>query len=124
MTNQELQNKITEYKKLADNIDELTKAKKQLSSEILTELESTGEMVVTTPEGIKATVVEKTTIKYLDETAIIKYLRDNNIEGTYETKIVTTKLNSKLKDNKNLTLQESLKPYYSQTTARELKVTK
>lgn len=110
----ELLLKQAEQEKLKAEVD-------QMKADLLAEMTAAGLTKVVTPEAT-ATMANKETIKYTDESAIIKYLLDNGYNSYVETKVKTTALNKVLKTQTNLT--ESLNPLFTTAVSTELRIKK
>lgn len=111
MSTQELFNKIETYKSLQDQVDNLQKQLGELKEQIMAEMTNNGETKVETDLGIVASIVAKETYKYLDELAMIRYLKENGLAQYISEKVNVPSLNKELK--KGQTLCESLKPMYN-----------
>lgn len=71
--------------------------------------------------GFKATITNKTTYKYTDESAIVNYIIQKGLSDIYLSKeISTTKLNNALKEKGQL--YENLKSYVSENITEALTV--
>ena len=117
-----LEEKIKEYFELKNNIDKMVEHKEALGAEIKGLLSNEPDQTYTTAGGLKATVVNSTTFKYDDKTAIIEYLTKKGLGDIYLTKDISTKkLNAELK-NEGM-LYENLKTYLTKTVTESLKVT-
>jgi len=111
-----LVNDYNELKAQADDIDNKMSA---LKTKILEELGDAREYM-TTDTHVTAKVVAKETIKYVDESAMINWLKNNGYSKFVVEKVDTTPMNKELK--KGLTLTESLKSMFTKTTSYTLKV--
>lgn len=116
-----LDEKIKRYFELKDEIAVLETEKDQLSESIKAMIGVFPDQAYTTPDGYSAKLIEKTTYKYNDETAIIKYLNDKNLADTYMVKkFDTTKINKELKNHG--ILFNDLKEYISEVLTESLTV--
>lgn len=118
MTNLEIN--INNYKKIQDQIDSLEAQKNELKTQIIEEMTSNGLFNLSTEDGISAKIVDKQNFKYLDELAIMKYLKENGYDQFIKQSIDTTNMNKELK--KSSLLAENLKNLYSVTTNKTLMV--
>lgn len=104
-----LMNDIEEYNEIQKKIDELTEKKNELNEKIKVAMIDQKVNKVETTNGVTASLVAKTSSKYTDEVALIKYLKENDglkyIKETVNTKL----LNEDLKKSPSL-LTENLKP--------------
>lgn len=112
-----LESKVDQYYDLKQRIDELTEQSKVLSQEIGGEMKAQQIGEFYTSKDHVATYGSKTTFKYKDEDKIVDYLVKNGKEALVITKVLTTGLNTKLKnedDPDHKVLVEALNPYYVQ----------
>ena len=109
---------IKRYLELKSKIDDQKKELDDLKESILEEMGSREEFV--TEDGIKAKITFKDKYDYVDEVAIINWLKANGY-GCYVSEVVDSKkLNKELK--KGTTLTESLKTLYKKTEIKALSV--
>ena len=115
----ELYNYINEYNELQKLEKYLKNRKDQLKAKITASMQELGEKFVESDTGVSAALTLKETIKYTDEFAVIKYLKNNNLDE-YITTGIDTKFNSKLKES--ISLSEALADSFTITTVNALTV--
>lgn len=71
-------------------------------------------------DKVVATITPKTTFKYNDEPAMVKYLKENGMSQYIVEKIDSTRLNKVLKSS--VSLNEALKPQFTMNTSYALSV--
>lgn len=98
---------LEEYIVLQEQEAAIKAAKESIKSEFVDTLNQLGTNSYTSTSGrLKGTLALKSSVKYNDEVAIIKYLQDNGMSSYLKTVIDTTNFNKTLKTSK--VLQESL----------------
>lgn len=114
-----LEEKILKLIELSHQENELENQILNLKESIMKEMD---EQKLKTIETSKATATKsiKTTYKYNDEEAIMKYLKENGYEKYLETKIRKTDLNKELA--KNGLICEGLKSTFTKNETAELKI--
>lgn len=101
--------------------DELSIRKNDLADKIKNLLENEPKGKYESSNGIKATLVEKTIFKYVDETAIINYITKKGLKDIFLVKkIDTTKFNNELKTKGSLF--EDVKSYVAESKQKSLTV--
>lgn len=115
----ELYNYINEYNELQKQEKSIKNRKDQLKAKITASMQELGEQFVESDTGVSATLTFKETIKYTDEFAVIKYLKNNNLDE-YITTGIDTKFNSKLKES--ISLSEALADSFTITAINALTV--
>lgn len=115
-----LEVKVVEYANLQTQVEELQKQMDSLRGEILSEMSDLGVDKYTTTSGETAQVTLKETFKYVDEAAMINWLKANGYTQFIKEKVDTTPMNKELK--KGLTLTESLKPMFTKNVTSSLSV--
>ena len=110
---------VNEYNELRAQAEDVDIKMSALKTKILEELGDVREYM-TTDTHVTAKVVAKETIKYVDESAMINWLKNNGYSKFVVEKVDTTPMNKELK--KGLTLTESLKSMFTKTTSYTLKV--
>lgn len=115
----ELYNYINEYNELQKQEKSIKNRKDQLKTKITASMQELGEQFVESDTGVSATLTFKETIKYTDEFAVIKYLKNNNLDE-YITTGIDTKFNSKLKES--ISLSEALADSFTITAINALTV--
>lgn len=118
MTNLEIN--INKYKEIQDQIESLEAIKNELKNQIIEEMDSSNLNNILTETGVSAKLVDKQNFKYLDELAIMRFLKENGYEQFIKQSIDTTNMNKELK--KSNLLAESLKSLYTVNTNRTLMV--
>lgn len=111
--------KIEDYIELQRQQDELKAKLDSAKEDIINEMEVQG-LEKLEVDNYVAQVSNKVTIKYPDEVALIKYLKENGYGRYVVEKVDTTPLNKELK--KGGTLTESLHPFYNETKSKVLTV--
>ena len=112
-----LESKVKTYLEKQQLVESLKAELASLKDEIVSEMSDAG-LNVYTSDDVKAQVVNKETIKYNDEIAIINYLKENGLSRLVVEKIDTTNMNKELKSS--ATLNESLSQHITRTTAPTL----
>lgn len=112
-----LETSVKEYLALQEELEAIKVKMADLKTEIVNEMDSAG-LSTFQVDDVKAQVVNKETIKYLDEFAIIKYLKDNGLGRFIIEKLDTTSMNKELKSSTTLT--EDLNSYLARTIAPTL----
>ena len=115
----ELYNYINEYNELQKQEKSIKNRKDQLKTKITASMQELGEQFVESDTGVSATLTFKETIKYTDEFAVIKYLKNNNLDE-YITTGIDTKFNSKLKES--ISLSEALADSFTITAINAITV--
>ena len=110
---------VNQYNELKAQEYDISTQMSTLKASILEELGDITEYV-TTDTHVTAKVVAKETFKYTDESAMIKWLKNNGYAQFVVEKVNTTPMNKELK--KGLTLTESLKTMFTKTTSYSLTV--
>ena len=114
---------FVEYNKIQEQEKEIKNQKDSLKADILKALEEKQLLEYVSTDGtLKGSIVNKETIKYEDEFAIIKYLKENNLNKFVKETIDTTNFNKELKSSK--LLQESLSGTFISTTVPALTIKK
>lgn len=120
MSLETLENTINEYASIQVQEEVLKTRKEELRQQIISALKEEGTDSYTTSLGNSAKVMSKTTIKYLDESAIIRFFKKNNLNGFISEKLNTTEVNKELK--RSQTLNESLNSYFTEEVSQSLTV--
>lgn len=115
-----IENYIKEFSKIKSELDNLEAQKNDLSDKIKFLMTENSLKEFITTDGVSAKISTKETIKYKDEPAMIKWLKENNLSKYITEKITTTPLNSELKKSQSLT--ESLNPYIERNVSYTLTV--
>ena len=110
---------VNDYNELKAKSEDISTQMSALKSKILEELGDATEYV-TTDTNVIAKVVAKETFKYVDEPAMINWLKKNGYAQFVVEKVNATPMNKELK--KGLTLTESLKTMFTKTTTYSLTV--
>lgn len=110
---------VNQYNELQAQAEDISTQMSTLKATIIEELDDITEYV-TTDTHVTAKVVAKETFKYTDESAMIKWLKNNGYAQFVVEKVNTTPMNKELK--KGLTLTESLKTMFTKTTSYSLTV--
>ena len=113
-----LENYIKEFNKIKSELDNLEARKNDLNDKIKFLMTENSLKEFITTDGVSAKLGTKETIKYKDEPAMIKWLKENNLSKYVTEKITTTRLNSELKKSQSLT--ESLNPYIERSVSYTL----
>ena len=113
-----LENYIREFNKIKSELDNLEAQKNDLNDKIKFLMTENSLKEFITTDGVSAKLGTKETIKYKDEPAMIKWLKENNLSKYITEKITTTPLNSELKKSQSLT--ESLNPYIERSVSYTL----
>lgn len=111
---------IRKFASLKEQEDKI-KAEKDILSKAI--MEQMTEKKIITEDGYKAQKIEKQSITYLDEAAIIRYLKKNRLSNYVIEKINTTELNKQLKLDKSI-LKEDLSKFYETKLQEVLQVSK
>lgn len=109
---------VKKYAALKAQADEIKSQMEELKESIVTQMGS--EKQFTADDGTVVKLVEKETFKYVDEPAMIQYLKDHGMTSYIVEKISTSPLNKELKKGQSLT--ESLKSWYNKTVSTTLNV--
>ena len=112
-----LDSNIKKYYELQEQLDAIKNEMASLKEEIVNDMDAQG-INVFEAEDVKAQVVSKETVKYLDELAIIKQLKSEGLDRFIIEKVDTTKMNKELKTS--MSLNESLNGLVAKTTAPTL----
>ena len=112
-----LDTSVKEYLALQEELETIKAKMAELKTEIVNDMDAAG-LSTYEVDDVKAQVVNKETIKYTEELALIKYLEDNGFGRFVVKKVDTTSMNKELK--KSTTLNESLSDYVARTTAPTL----
>lgn len=115
-----LENYIKEFNKIKSELDNLEAQKNDLNDKIKFLMTENSLKEFITTDGVSAKISTKETIKYKDEPAMIKWLKENNLSKYITEKITTTPLNSELKKSQSLT--ESLNPYIERSVTYTLAI--
>ena len=103
---------LAEYLVIQQQEEKLKSKKDSLKAKILKSFSDKEITKYVTSDGnIESSVVEKETIKYDDEVAIIKYLKENSLNKYIKESINKSSFNKDLKSSK--LLQESLEGKFS-----------
>lgn len=113
-----LENYIKEFNKIKSELDNLEAQKNDLNDKIKFLMTENSLKEFITTDGVSAKLGTKETIRYKDEPAMIKWLKENNLSKYITEKITTTPLNSELKKSQSLT--ESLNPYIERSVSYTL----
>lgn len=108
---------VYEYLELNIEEDVLKAKKKELKDKIVEKMGTDKEYI--SKDNIKASLVDKESIKYKDEGGLIKYLKENGY-SKYVVEVVDTSLNKEIKSN--ITLNESVKSYVTKNISTALSV--
>lgn len=115
-----LEEMLKEYLEWKAKKDEIETYLKSLGDKIKTELKKLPEMKYNA-NGYKASITNKTTFKYDDETAIINYITQKGLSDIYLNKSInTTKFNTELKNEG--VLFENVKNYVTKNISEALTV--
>ena len=111
---------LKEYATIEKEEKQVKEKKDNIRNEILNQIKQEG---LTSYKGNDYTVsiVNKETIKYTNEQAIINYCKTHNLEGFVKEVIDTTPFNKELK-TKTSVLSEDLKEYFTKTLTETLQV--
>ena len=112
-----LENKVKAYLEKQQLVESLKAELASLKDEIVDEMNNEG-LNVYASDDVKAQIVNRETIKYNDELAIIDYLKNNGLSRLVVEKIDTTTMNKELKSSASL--NESLSQHITRTTAPTL----
>ena len=115
-----LENYVKEFNKIKSELDNLETRKNDLNDKIKFLMTENSLKEFITTGGVSAKISTKETIKYKDEPAMIKWLKENNLSKYITEKITTTPLNSELKKSQSLT--ESLNPYIERSVTYTLAI--
>lgn len=117
----DLEESVKRYAELSEQKakieEEMDLLKKAITSEIVNHCPLDE---YTTTDGIVAKVVMKETFKYVDETSMIKWCKENGYNYCVKETIISTAMNKELK--KELPLTEGLKPMFTKTVSPSLSV--
>lgn len=114
-----LNEQIERYFELQRQADEIKNQLEEIKSQLVEEFNAEGINSYST-ENVTATLTPKTTFKYNDEPAMIKYLKENGMGQYVIEKIDSTRLNKILKSS--VSLNESLRPQFTMNTSYALSV--
>jgi hypothetical protein len=109
----ELETNIKMYAELQEQKDSIEFQLSELKTKIIEAMTENGEVMTETSDGLVAKIIKRDTYKYVDETQMISYLKDNNLLQFLTEKINTTTMNKELKSKS--VLSEELKNYYTHT---------
>lgn len=109
----ELETNIKMYAELQEQKDSIESQLSELKTKIIEAMTENGEVMTETSDGLVAKIIKRDTYKYVDETQMISYLKDNNLLQFLTEKINTTTMNKELKSKS--VLSEELKNYYTHT---------
>ena len=112
-----LESKVKTYLEKQQLVESLKAELAALKDEIVDEMNNEG-LNNYSIDNVKAQIVNKETIKYNDELAIINYLKTNGLSRLVVEKIDTTSMNKELKSSASL--NESLSQHITRTTAPTL----
>lgn len=113
---------VRQYLSVKIEEEAIVARKNELADKIKELLENEPNGKYVTEGGTKATLVEKTTFKYNDETAIMNYLTMKGLKDVYMVKkIDTTKFNAELKVKG--ALFEDVKSYITESKQKSLTIT-
>lgn len=119
----DINEKITQYNNINEQIKELENQKKQLTDEIVEEMKNNNLEIIKTPDHLVATYGARNTIKYNNLKAIFDKLGDLDLLEKYtEVSIKTTAFNKFYKDTKNESLRESLGDAVTTNTSYNLTI--
>lgn len=114
-----LNENLERYYQLQKEVEEREEEMKALKEAIVKEMEIAG--ITSQNTGlVEGKLINKTSFKYNDETAILNYLRSHRLNNYISTKINTTTINKELK-NKGA-LYEDLKSYCTENSSTTLSV--
>ncbi len=103
---------LEQYALLQEQEATIKAAKEGIKNDFINALAEMGVTSYTSKDGdFKGTVSTKANVKYLDEVAIVEYLKNNGMESYLKTVIDTTNFNKSLKSSQKL--QESLAGKFS-----------
>ena len=120
--NKTLEEKINAYYEAKQKADKAKEIAETLGKELKELLEENQLTNATTENGITASLVNKTTFKYLDEIAVKNYLKNNKMESYITENIDAKKLNVDLK--KSELLFNALKDYIQKDNSNQLTLKK
>ena len=111
---------LKEYATIEAEEKEVKEKKDNIRSEILNQIKQEG---LTSYKGNDYTIsiVNKETIKYTNEQAIVDYCKSHKLESFVKEVIDTTPFNKELK-TKTSVLSEDLKEYFTRTLTETLQV--
>lgn len=113
-----LNENVKKYADLKAQADLIKEQMEELKTQIINEMGAEKSFVA--DDGTVAKLVDKETFKYTDESAMIKYLKDNNMTSYIVEKVNTVPMNKELK--KGMSLTESFKSWYTKTVTTSLSV--
>ena len=114
-----LNEQIEKYFELQRQAEEIKNQLDEIKSQLVEEFNTEGINSYDTGKVV-ATVTPKTTFKYNDEPAMVKYLKENGMSQYVVEKIDSTRLNKVLKSS--VSLNEALKPQFIMNTSYALSV--
>lgn len=114
---------LEQYVILQEQEASIKAAKEEIKNEFIKAFEEMGVSSYTSADGgLKGSIALKTTVKYNDEVAIIKYLKNNGMSTYLKTVIDTTNFNKTLRSSQKL--QESLAGKFTVSETPSLTVKK
>lgn len=111
--------KIIQIIRLQHQMDELDKSISELKESVMADMDLAGVKSLDTNEA-NVTKISKMNYSYVDESAIMAYLKANGLDNYLETKIRKTDLNKEL--SKKGSLCESLSGKFSTSETPYLKI--
>lgn len=114
-----LNENLERYYQLQQEIDSKEQELNALKEQIVKEMGDAG-IASRSTGSVEGKLINKTTFKYIDEVAILTYLRSHRLNNYISTKINTTAMNKELKGKG--ALYEDLKKYCSENTSTTLSV--
>lgn len=111
---------LKEYAAIEAEEKEVKEKKDNIRNEILSQIKQEG-LTSYKGDSYTASIVNKETIKYTDEHAIVDYCKSHNLESFVKEVIDTTPFNKELK-SKTSVLSEDLKEYFTRTLTETLQV--
>lgn len=115
-----LNENIQKYNELQEEIARLQEQLSEYKTNIVNEMKEKSLTKTSTEDGLTAQLVFKDNFKYVDERAMINYLKEKGLTDLITEKINTTSMNKELK--KGLSLTEDLKTMYTKNTTEVLSV--
>lgn len=119
-TNITTEEKIIRIIRLQHQIDELDKSISELKESVMADMDLAGVKSLDTDEA-NVTKISKVNYSYVDELAIMSYLKDNGLDNYLETKIRKTDLNKELSKRGSLCESLSGKFFTSETPYLKIK---
>ena len=117
---QNIENLLGEYALIEEEEKQVKAKKDEIRNKVLELIKQEG---LTSYKGSSytASVVNKETIKYTNEQAIVDYCKSHNLEAFVKEVIDTTPFNKELK-SKTSVLSEDLKDYFTKTLTETLQI--